>query len=84
MVDPNGGKSKVSSDSADELFGLWADDWNLGDMGRRFMTTNSPPLPTDDAPVTRADSNIQFNPVAVFVNFIIYFSLLIIKLLIVY
>jgi hypothetical protein len=61
MVEANGGKTKVSSDSADELFGLWADDWNLGDMGRRFMTTASPSTdPTEEAPVTAAD--IQFNP----------------------
>jgi len=64
MVEANGGKTKVSSDSADELFGLWADDWNLGDMGRRFMTTASPSTdPTGEAPVTAAD--IQFNPALV-------------------
>ena len=64
MVEANGGKTKVSSDSADELYGLWADDWNLGDMGRRFMSTASPMTdPTQEVPVTQND--IQYDPALV-------------------
>ena len=69
MVEPSGGKTKVSSDASDELYGgpMWADDM-FGIEGRRFFSTASPhvtpdPTQSDFPSYQYTQADVQFMPV---------------------
>ena len=69
LVEPSGGKTKVSSDASDELYGgpMWADDM-FGIEGRRFFSTASPhvtpdPTQSDFPSYQYTQADVQFMPV---------------------
>lgn len=68
LVEPSGGKTKVSSDASDELYGgpMWADDL-FGIEGRRFFSTASPhvtpdPTQSDFPSYQYTQADVQFMP----------------------